>query len=127
MEYLVVAFIAFIVGFKVAQELHARLFSKMLEELGITEKDLDKLLAKMGNKDEPQATQEEINEELLEEIEVKIESHQGQLYAFRVEDDKFLGQGTDRESLVKRLAESMTGVRLIIREENGAQLIKEAH
>lgn len=127
MEYIIVGVVAFIVGWRLSHHTSALLFSKILEELGVTEKQLDALIKKAGNKEESSATPEEIEEELLEEIEVKIESHQGQLYAFRVEDDKFLGQGADRESLVKRLAESMTGVRLIIREENGAQHLKEAH
>jgi hypothetical protein len=68
------------------------------------------------------------SEELaLTEMEIRIEQHAGQLYAYRVEDDQFMGQGTDRESLIKRIAEDVNDVRLIIRDENGANLLKEAH
>ena len=125
MEYFIVGIFAFVVGWKLGMEVHARIFAKMLEELGITEKDLDQLLKKAQG-EEPEASQEEIEEELLEEIPVKIEQHQGQLYAFRVDNDAFLGQGADRESLIKRLTETMNGVRLTISEENGSRYIKEA-
>ena len=125
MEYFIVGIFAFVVGWKLGMEVHARIFAKMLEELGITEKDLDQLLKKAQG-EESEASQEEIEEELLEEIPVKIEQHQGQLYAFRVDNDAFLGQGVDRESLIKRLTETMNGVRLTISEENGSRYIKEA-
>lgn len=105
-------------------EVHARIFADMLEKLGVTEKDLDKLLKKV-QAEGGEASQEEIEEELLEEIPIKIERHQGQLYAFRVDNDAFLGQGTDRESLIKRLTESMTGVRLTISEDHGSKYIRE--
>ena len=127
MEYFIVGIFAFVLGWKLGMEVHARIFAKMLEELGVTEKDLDGLIKnrKKEQGEEP-VSQEEIEEELLEEIPVKIEQHQGQLYAFRVDNDAFLGQGADRESLIKRLTETMNGVRLTISEENGSKYIKEA-
>lgn len=128
MEYFIVGIFAFVVGWKLGMEVHARIFADMLEKLGVTEKDLDGLLKNLKKEqgEEPEASQEEIEEELLEEIPIKIEQHQGQLYAFRVDNDAFLGQGVDRESLIKRLTETMNGVRLTISEENGSRYIKEA-
>ena len=127
MEYFIVGIFAFVVGWKLGMEVHARIFAKMLEELGVTEEDLDGLIKNLKKEQgEEPVSQEEIEEELLEEIPVKIEQHQGQLYAFRVDNDAFLGQGVDRESLIKRLTETMNGVRLTISEENGSRYIKEA-
>ena len=127
MEYFIVGIFAFVVGWKLGMEVHARIFAKMLEELGVTEEDLDGLIKNLKKEQgEEPVSQEEIEEELLEEIPVKIEQHQGQLYAFRVDNDAFLGQGADRESLIKRLTETMNGVRLTISEENGSRYIKEA-
>lgn len=128
MEYFIVGIVAFVVGWRLGMEVHARIFAKMLEELGVTEEALDRLLKnlkKEQGKEEPEASQEEIEEELLEEIPIKIEQHQGQLYAFRVDNDAFLGQGADRESLIKRLTETMNGVRLTVSEENGSRYIRE--
>ena len=128
MEYFIVGIVAFVVGWRLGMEVHARIFAKILEELGVTEEDLDGLLKNLNEDmgEEETASQEEIEEELLEEIPIKIEQHQGQLYAFRVDNDAFLGQGADRESLIKRLTETMNGVRLTVSEENGSRYIKEA-
>ena len=124
MEYFILGVVAFIIGWKLGMEVHARIFADMLEKLGVTEKDLDQLLKKV-QAEEGGASQDEIEEELLEEIPIKIEQHQGQLYAFRADNDAFLGQGTDRESLIKRLTETMEGVRLTISEDHGSKYIRE--
>jgi hypothetical protein len=57
-------------------------------------------------------------------IEIYVEQHQGQLYAWRKSDHRFLGQGTDPESLFQRLAQSVRGmVVYVCNEENGGNLL----
>lgn len=122
MEYLIVAVIAFWVGWKLSAGLQRMTFGHILKELGVKEGDLEKIKRRHMIIDDEEPAPEE--EPYLEEIEVKIEQHQGQLYAFRLDNDQFIGQGATREDLVKRIAEQMSDVKLIIREENGAALMK---
>lgn len=123
MEYIIAAIVGFYIGWKLSSIWSQITFSEILKDLNISEKQLRKLAEEKGftlDGEEP-APEAEPH---LEEIEVKIEQHQGQLYAFRVDNDQFLGQGASREDLIKRIAESMNDVKLIIREENGAALMK---
>ena len=97
-------------------------FQKILKELGVTEQQLKKLARDHGmgveeakpSADEPQLTS----------VEIKLEQHQGVIYAYQIEDGKFLGQGADREELIESLKKNLRDVRLIITEEHGARLIK---
>ena len=123
MEYALIALLAFIVGFRIAEALHQMAFRKIMEELGIKESQLRDLARKNGLKLEDEPDPKADPE--LELIEVKLEQHQGQIYAFRTDTDQFLGQGTDRESLIAALKQRLNNVRLVISEENGANLIKQ--
>lgn len=116
LDYLIV----FIVGVWVGKKVHDLLFRAMLaramKELGITEEDLAKLTEKM--------TQSEDSEnDGFDVIDIKIEQHNGALYAFRKDNDQFLGQGNSREDLINRLATKMSNVRLLISKEDGGELI----
>jgi hypothetical protein len=124
MEYIILGIVAFYIGWKLSSIWSQITFSEILKDLKVSEDQLRKLAAEKGFVLDDEETDPEA-EPVLEEIEVKIEQHHGQLYAFRADNDQFLGQGTTRDDLVKRLAESLNDVRLIIREENGATLLKQ--
>ena len=61
----------------------------------------------------------------LDIVEVKLEQHSGTILAFRKDTDQFLGQGADREDLIKRLTENLTPCKVIIAQEDGADLLQE--
>lgn len=109
------------VGSKIATYIHVISFKKIMEDLDISEQQLKKLI-KANGIDLPE-NDSGINE--LEVCEIRIEQHQGQLYAFRKVDDHFLGQGTDRDTLIERLKQQFQkDTKLVITEEDGANLIK---
>jgi hypothetical protein len=58
-------------------------------------------------------------------VEVTIEQHQGVLYAYRKADSQFLGQGTDRDTLVSSITNRLQGVRLKISDSDGADLLQK--
>jgi hypothetical protein len=100
------------IGRTVTNALNQMVFKQILEELKVTDKDLIKL-------------RDQDHEEDDAIVEIKLEQHQGQLYAFRKDNDQFLGQGSDREQLIERLKASFAGeTTVIVREEDGADLIK---
>jgi hypothetical protein len=47
------------------------------------------------------------------------------LYAYRKDNQQFLGQGTDREGLIDSISKRMTDVRLIIDSQDGADLLRK--
>jgi hypothetical protein len=96
----------------------------LLKELGITERDLRAAAARNGipltDAPDTAAADETV-------VEIKLEQHEGQIYAYRKSDDTFLGQGTDRDSLIDRLNQTMKPCRVLIDKEDGADLLQKSH
>ncbi len=118
MEYLIIATAAFWIGYKVSEIMHVLSFKKILEELGVGKDQLIKLRAQAERE-----LAEDQDPEGLEVIHIKLEQHQGQIYAFRSDTDQFLGQGADRDSLIDHLKQRMNHVRLIVDE--GGDLLRK--
>lgn len=115
---LIIAFAAGLyVGFKVQDVIMKATFGKMLKEAGVTDKDLSKMIDHWKPKMEPES------DDNLEEILIKIEQHSNTLYAFRKDNDQFLGQGATREELIESLSKKFNNVRLLISKEDGAEHI----
>ena len=121
-----VAFFAvgWFIGAKVTTYLLGQAFKSILEDLDINADHLKKLAGKYGMK-LAKIEKDEVTGEEHEVVEVKIEQHHGELYAFRKADDKFLGQGATREELIERLKHHFSGtITMVVRESDGAELIK---
>ena len=122
MEYidLVIVFVlGWYIGGKLTAALHIRLFKLILEDLNISNKDLVNMARKHGAEfmtAEQEAQYKELEEDDLERIEIKVEKHSNTLYAFRKDNDQFLGQGASREDLIAAMGKHMKNVRLIIVE-----------
>ena len=118
-ELLIVLAIGIFLGYKVASVFHIRMIKLILQELNITEKDLKKMAERHG----VEFTETSAADPEMEEHEIKVEQHGSMIYAFKVENDEFLGQGTDREDLVNRIATRYKNVRFTVAE--GAELLQE--
>jgi hypothetical protein len=94
-------------------------FQKILKELGVTDQQMIKLARDNGIGVESSADEPE-----LASVEIKLEQHLGVIYAYRLKDNQFLGQGSDRDELIESLKKNLANVRLIIAEEHGAKLIR---
>jgi hypothetical protein len=94
---------------------------EMLKDLGIKDSDLTALLKKQNQK----LGIEDPEEEELPTIEVKLEQHQGQIYAFHKGTNEFLGQGTSREDLIDHISKRMKNVKLTISQDDGADLLQK--
>ncbi len=84
----------------------------LMRELNIDHKDLDRLLEKAYEQQD------------LDQLEIRIESHNGQLYAYTKDTNEFLAQGADKETLMAKLTQLNLGITLIIDDEDGADLVK---
>lgn len=128
MELAILFILGFAIGWslssRVNRELMGRAFAEILKDLNVNETNLKSLATKYGMK-VTKVEKDEATEEEVEVVEVKIEKHHGSLYAFRKDNDKFLGQGENREELIERLKHEFSGtVKMIVREADGADLIK---
>lgn len=113
----------FYIGWKLNDYIRTTATMILFKELGIKEKDLRDLAQKNGL-ELPEDNSED-SEDDLEEIHIKVEQHGTEIYAFRVDNDEFIAQGKDRESLVNRIAQRYSNVRMIVDE--GKELLQESH
>lgn len=123
LTFLLVLGVGVWLGMKISNAILTRVFKELLLDMGISESALQKYAREQGI--EVAGVEPEIEETLT--VEIRVEQHGDQLYAFRKEDDKFLGQASDREQLIERLKQDvLTGtVRYVVNEADGAELMKE--
>jgi hypothetical protein len=128
MELIIAILIAFAFGWYagswVTTHLLALSFRQILNDLGVKNEQLRKLATDVGV-ELPAVNQNTADGEQLTPVEVTIEQHQGVLYAYRKDNQQFLGQGTDRQGLVDSISKRMTDVRLIIDQTDGADLLQK--
>ena len=122
MELLITAFVAFYLGWKISSWISALSFREILKELKITDQQLEKLSGRYGLGSKDESSEPKAREP--EEITIKVEQHQGVLYAFRIENDEFLGQGKTREELVEGMAKRFKNVKFTVPHDMGAELLK---
>ena len=128
MEILIAVIIAFVFGWYlgswVTTHLLALSFRQILTDLGVKNEQLRQLATEVGV-DVPDVNENTATGDPLTPLEVIIEQHQGVLYAYRKDTKQFLGQGTDRQGLIDSISKRMTDVRLIIDQQDGADLLQK--
>lgn len=128
LEAIIIFALGYYLGHRIATLFHVAAFKKILEELGVTNTQLRELGQRAARElgvPFPQEDPSKNSEHSLREVHVKLEQHQGQIYAFRKDDDSFLAQGTDRAALIDRLNQTMKPCRVIVAREDGADLLQE--
>lgn len=111
-EIIIALLVGIWIGRTVSDMINQWTFSEILKDLKVTDKELMEL------RDRHDGTTESI-------VEIKLEQHLGQLYAYRKDTEEFLGQGSDREQLIKAIKARFTErTTVIIKEQDGAELIK---
>ena len=110
------------IGSKVQFWLDQITFKHILEDLGVTNKQLTGLIAQ---DDIPDVNASTADGNGLTPLEITLEQHQGVIYAYRKDNQQFLGQGTDQQGLIDSISKRMTDVRLIIDQADGADLLRK--
>lgn len=122
LDIIIITVMAFYLGWRIREALMLLTFREILRDLGVPEDRLRRLALTKGiDLTDPQPEQDSAPDKT---IEIRVEQHQGCLYAYRMDNDEFLGQGQDRELLVQRIAETYKNTRFIIRDSQGADLLK---
>jgi hypothetical protein len=122
---LVLAFAAgWYAGSTVTTYLLSLSFRQILDDLGVKNEQLRKLATDVGI-ELPAVNQNAQDGDPLTPLEIVLEQHQGVLYAYRKDNQQFLGQGTDQAGLIDSISKRMTDVRLIIDQQDGADLLQK--
>lgn len=128
LELIIVSFISFYLGAKFKGIIMIMTFRKLLQDLGISQDHLRRFAERHGIElpqedpsQEPAAAAPEAHS-----TEIRIEQHQGQLFAWRVSDNTFMAQGADREGLFRSLEARFGASRWIVAKDEGADLIRES-
>ncbi len=125
LELIIVGFVSFYLGARLKGIFMIMTFQRLLRDLGISQQHLRDFAKKHGievPEEDPTEQQHVAKEENATEI--RIEQHQGQLFAWRVSDNTFLAQGSDREGLFRSLEQRFGQGRFVVSKEDGADLIR---
>jgi hypothetical protein len=114
-SFLLGLLIGYWVGKIITNALNTMSFREILKDLNVSQTQLEQLKDRIDSDDEARP---------LPQLEIRIEQQGTELYAYRCDNDQFLGQGPDREALIKRLTENLSNVRVIVSKEHGADLIR---
>lgn len=102
LEFALGIVIGAIVGWKVSEWMHMGTLLMMLKEFKITDDQIRKVLEKEGViLDSESTTIEPTPKKTV--IDIKVEKHGEQFYAFEVNEDRFLGQGPTVEALAQQI------------------------
>ena len=122
-ELIIVGLLGIFIGWRAASHVHLDGFRQLLRALKITEQDLLRAMIKIQSRDwqleDPEGTKDETV------VDVKLEQVGTAIYAYRKSDDQFLAQGTDAASLIERLNQNLTPCKVVVAQEDGADLLQK--
>jgi hypothetical protein len=121
METIILIVLGFVVGWKLSEWITTASFMRILDDLNVDTKDLEKL-----NKTYAKSLGEEVEEDLTV-IQVKVEEHQGRLFAYESVKDTFLAHADNADDLLAKLIERFPpGTRITIDKDQGGILVQDA-
>ena len=124
-ELIIVGLLGILIGWQAAKRVHLQGFRELLRALKVTEQDLLRAMIKIQSGewqlDAPEGTKDETV------VDVKLEQVGTAIYAYRKSDDQFLAQGSDADSLIARLNQNLTPCKVVVAQEDGADLLQKSH
>lgn len=122
-ELFIAAAVGIFIGWRAARQVHLDGFRQLLRALKVTEEDLLRAMIKVQSPGWQLDDVEEAKD--LTVVEITLEQQGNQIFAYRKDDSTFLGQGNDKATLIDAIAHRMKDVRLVISEEDGADLLQK--
>ena len=122
-ELIIVGILGIIVGWHSAKTVHLDGFRQLLKALKVTEEDLLRAMIRIQSKEWQLEEAEGTKDPTV--VDVKLEQQGTQIFAYRKSDDQFLAQGTDADSLIERLNQNLTPCRVVVAQEDGADLLQK--
>ena len=122
-ELIIVGLLGIFIGWRAASHVHLDGFRQLLKALKITEQDLLRAMIKIQSREwqleDPEGTKDETI------VDVKLEQVGTEIYAYRKSDNQFLAQGSNAASLIARLNQNLTPCRVVVAQEDGADLLQK--
>ena len=122
-ELIIVGLVGIFIGWQASKQMHLDGFRQLLRALKITEDDLLRAMIKIQSREwqleDPEGTKDETI------VDVKLEQVGTAIYAYRKSDDQFLAQGSDAASLIERLNQNLTPCKVVVAQEDGADLLQK--
>jgi len=122
-ELFIAAFLGLFIGWQASKKVHLDGFRQLLRALKVTEDDLLRAMIKIQSAEWQLDDDEGSKDPTV--VDVKLERVGTQIFAYRKSDDRFLAQGTDADSLIARLNENLTPCRVVVAQEDGADLLQK--
>ena len=122
-EIIIAALVGLLIGWQASKQMHLDGFRQLLKALKITEADLLRAMIKIQSKEWQLDDDEGTKDETV--VDVKLEQQGTQIFAYRKSDDQFLAQGSDADSLIARLNQNLTPCRVVVAQEDGADLLRK--
>ena len=124
-ELFIATLLGIFIGWQAAKRVHLQGFRDLLRALKVTEQDLTRALARIQSHEwqleDPEGTKDETV------VDVKLEQQGTEIFAYRKSDNQFLAQGSDADSLIERLTQNLTPCRVVVAQEDGADLLQKSH
>jgi hypothetical protein len=102
-------------GYKINELLTAWTLRKMLEDAGVTDKQLEQFVdhwkPQLESHDRPV-------------VRLKLETQGDMIYAFQADSDEFVAQGRGRDELLAVLEQKFSNATVVVNKDQGGELIK---
>ena len=122
-ELIIVGLLGIFIGWRAASHVHLDGFRQLLRALKITEDDLLRAMIKIQSREWQPEDLEGAKDHTV--VDVKLEQQGTEIYAYRKSDDQFLAQGSDAASLIERLNQNLTPCKVVVAQEDGADLLQK--
>ena len=122
-ELIIVGLLGIFIGWRAASHVHLDGFRQLLKALKITEQDLLRAMIKIQSREWQLDDVEGAKDETV--VDVKLEQVGTEIYAYRKSDNQFLAQGSNAASLIARLNQNLTPCRVVVAQEDGADLLQK--
>ena len=122
-ELFIAALVGILVGWQASKKVHLDGFRQLLKALKITEQDLLRAMIKIQSAEWQLEDPEGSKDDAI--VDVKLEQQGTEIFAYRKSDDMFLAQGSNADSLIERLNQNLTPCRVVVAQEDGADLLQK--
>ena len=125
LELIIVAFVGILIGWTASKRVHLDGFRQLLRALKVTEEDLLRAMIKIQSREWQLDDVEGAKDDTI--VDVKLEQVGTEIFAYRKSDNQFLGQGKDSQTLIERLNQNLTPCKVVVAQEDGADLLQKSH
>ena len=122
-ELFIAALVGILIGWQASKRVHLDGFRQLLRALKVTEQDLLRAMIKIQSREWQLDDHEGSKDDAI--VDVKLEQQGTEIFAYRKSDDMFLAQGSNADSLIARLNQNLTPCRVVVAQEDGADLLQK--